>query len=118
MPDPPTLPVGETAALVGVGGSTPAGVPAVQRCQFVGWRATDCSTRIDPAAWGWLPDCWHPNSYGTSSQLGPSPFTVPGPQVTLVQARNNARVTVAGSLAMFSNAFFDAAVKVAATGKE
>jgi hypothetical protein len=38
--------------------------------------------------------------------------------VTLVQARNNARVMVAGSLAMFSNNFFDAKVKVAATGKE
>jgi hypothetical protein len=34
-----------------------------------------------------------------------------------MQARNNARVLVAGSLEMFSNAFFDASVTVAATGK-
>jgi hypothetical protein len=35
----------------------------------------------------------------------------------LLQARNNARVLVAGSLDMFSNAFFDSAVTVASTGK-
>lgn len=37
--------------------------------------------------------------------------------VSLVQARNNARVLVAGSLDMFSNAFFDASVTVAGSGK-
>uniref|UniRef100_A0A383W075 Dolichyl-diphosphooligosaccharide--protein glycosyltransferase 48 kDa subunit n=1 Tax=Tetradesmus obliquus TaxID=3088 RepID=A0A383W075_TETOB len=36
--------------------------------------------------------------------------------VSLVQARNNARVMVAGSLDMFSNELFDASVKVAASG--
>lgn len=34
----------------------------------------------------------------------------------LLQARNNARVMVAGSLDMFSNELFDASVKVAASG--
>jgi hypothetical protein len=34
-----------------------------------------------------------------------------------LQARNNARVLVAGSLDMFSNAFFDASVTVAGSGK-
>eukprot|EP00879_Flechtneria_rotunda_P025422 GHRR01027016.1.p1 GENE.GHRR01027016.1~~GHRR01027016.1.p1 ORF type:complete len:331 (+),score=101.31 GHRR01027016.1:89-1081(+) len=37
--------------------------------------------------------------------------------VSLVQARNNARVLVAGSLDLFSDKLFDAPVKVAATGK-
>lgn len=37
--------------------------------------------------------------------------------VSLVQARNNARVLVSGSLELFSNELFDAKVKVAATGK-
>lgn len=36
---------------------------------------------------------------------------------TRIQARNNARVLVAGSLELFSNAFFDAAVTVAGSGK-
>lgn len=36
--------------------------------------------------------------------------------VTLVQARNNARVAVAGSLDMFSDELFDAAVQDAADG--
>jgi hypothetical protein len=35
--------------------------------------------------------------------------------VLLLQARNNARVMVAGSLDMFSNELFDAAVTVAAS---
>jgi oligosaccharyltransferase complex subunit beta len=37
--------------------------------------------------------------------------------VSLVQARNNARVMVSGSLDLFSNELFDAAVTVAETGK-
>lgn len=37
--------------------------------------------------------------------------------VALVQARNNARVLVAGSLDMFSDELFDASVEVAETGK-
>jgi oligosaccharyltransferase complex subunit beta len=37
--------------------------------------------------------------------------------VSAVQARNNARVLVSGSLDLFSDELFDAAVEVADTGK-
>lgn len=67
-------------------------------------------------------NCYNSNFHAVTSaasclMLSRIPAAAAAAAVCACQARNNARMLVAGSLDMFSNTFFDAAVTVAATGE-